>query len=296
MNIHTLPKLTRGAHRVGAVVAVLAKYGLADWLSHTEFERAKKVFTSQEGELLAGQTRAARIRLALTELGTTYIKFGQMLSTRPDLVGQEVADELAKLQQGVPPDPPEVVLATVAAELGHPVKELFAEFETVPIGSASIGQVHAARLPDGRPVVVKVQHPGIEARVRGDLEILQALAELAERSVEMKRYQPVALIEVFRRSLLREMDFGREERNLQQFALNFANDATVRFPQTFPALSSSRVLLTMERLNGVSLRDHEGLNKTGWTAKNWHSAARRFGWRCFFATVFSSPIRIRATC
>jgi ubiquinone biosynthesis protein len=262
MNIRTLPKLRRGAHRVGAVVSVLARYGLADWLSHTEFERAKKVFTTKEGELLTGQTRAARIRLALTELGTTYIKFGQMLSTRPDLVGQEVADELAKLQQGVPPDPPEVVLATVAQELGHPVNELFAEFDTAPIGSASIGQVHAAFLPDGRKVVVKVQHPGIEARVRGDLEIVQALAELAERSAEMKRYQPVALVEDFRRSLLRELDFSREERNLQQFAMNFAEDETVLFPQAYPELSTSRVL-TMERLAGVSLRDNAGLEKTG---------------------------------
>jgi ubiquinone biosynthesis protein len=262
MNIHTLPKITRGAQRVGAVVAVLAKYGLSDWLSHTDFDRAKKVFTSQQGESLTELTRAARIRMALTELGTTYIKFGQMLSTRPDLIGQEVADELAKLQQGVPPDPPEVVFATVAAELGRPVKEVFAEFDPAPIGSASIGQVHGALLPDGRRVVVKVQHPGIEARVRGDLEIVQALAELAERSTEMKRYQPVALVEVFRRSLLREMDFSREERNLEQFALNFAKDETVHFPKTFPELSTSRVL-TMERLEGVSLRDAEAIAKTG---------------------------------
>jgi ubiquinone biosynthesis protein len=262
MNIHTLPKLSRGAQRVGTVVGVLAKYGLSDWLSHTEFERVKKVFTSQEGELLTGFTRAARIRMALTELGTTYIKFGQMLSTRPDLVGHEVAEELAKLQQGVPPDPPEVVLATVAAELGHTVKELFADFDPTPIGSASIGQVHGARLLDGRRVVVKVQHPGIEARVRGDLEIVQVLAELAEKSAEMKRYQPVALVEVFRRSLLREMDFGREERNLQQFAMNFAGDETVHFPKTFPELSTSRVL-TMERLDGASLRDSEAITKTG---------------------------------
>jgi len=135
---------------VAEVGRVLAKYGLAEWLSHTRFERPKRILTGKEGELLAKESHAARIRLAITELGTTYIKFGQMLSTRPDLVGPAVAEELAKLQHGVPPDAVETSLATVAAELGQPVNELFAEFNPVPIGSASIGQVHGARLPDGR--------------------------------------------------------------------------------------------------------------------------------------------------
>ena len=103
MTFRSLPQLSRSVHRVGEVVGVLAKYGLADWLSGTEFERSKQFFVGQEGELLARESRAARIRLAATELGTTYIKFGQMLSTRPDLVGHEVAAELTKLQDGVPP-------------------------------------------------------------------------------------------------------------------------------------------------------------------------------------------------
>src|SRR5687767_5723335 len=149
MNLRSLPQLSRSIHRVGEVVGVLAKYGLADWLSGTEFERSKSLFTGKEGELLARESRATRIRLAATELGPTYIKLGQMLSTRPDLVGQEVADELAKLQDGVPPDAPDVTLATVAAELGCPVKDVFSEFSSTPLGSASIGQVHAARLLEG---------------------------------------------------------------------------------------------------------------------------------------------------
>ncbi len=243
---------------------VLAKYGLAEWLSHTRFERPKRILTGKEGELLAKESHAARIRLAITELGTTYIKFGQMLSTRPDLVGPAVAEELAKLQHGVPPDAVETSLATVAAELGQPVNELFAEFNPVPIGSASIGQVHGARLPDGREVVVKVQHPGIESHVRDDLDILYELAKLAEKSAKLRRYQPAAVVQEFHRSLLRELDFSREERNLNQFATNFADDATVHFPKVFPELCTSRVL-TMELIAGVSLSDTGRLDKVGIT-------------------------------
>jgi ubiquinone biosynthesis protein len=133
----------------------------------------------------------------------------------------------------------------VAAELGRPVDQAYAEFDTAPIGTASIGQVHGARLPDGRKVVVKVQHPGIEAHIRGDIEILLKLAELAEKSPELKRYQPLAVVQEFQRSISRELDFSREEGNLQQFAANFAGDVTVHFPGAFPELSTSRVL-TME--------------------------------------------------
>jgi len=248
--------------RIGEVAGVLAKYGLAEWLSRTEFESPKNFLTGAEGELLARESHATRVRLALTELGTTYIKFGQMLSTRPDLVGQKVADELAKLQHGVPPDPPEVVLATVAAELGRPVSEIFAEFNPLPIGSASIGQVHRARLPDGGEVVVKVQHPGIEAHIRSDLEILHKLAGLAEKSKELKHYQPVAVVGEFQRSLLHELDFSREEGNLQQFAANFAADQTVHFPQVFPKWCTSRVL-TMELITGVSPLEADRLDQVG---------------------------------
>ena len=262
MNLHSPPQLFRSMRRISEVVGILAKYELAEWLSHTEFESPKNCLTGEEGELLARESHATRIRLALTELGTTYIKFGQMLSTRPDLVGQEVADELAKLQHGVPPDPPEVVLATVAAELGHPVGEIFTEFNPVPIGSASIGQVHGARLPDGREVVVKVQHPGIEARIRSDLEILHKLAELAEKSAELKPYQPVAVVGEFHRSLSRELDFSREEGNLRRFAANFAADPTVHFPQVVPEWCTNRVL-TMESMSGVSPREAARLDQVG---------------------------------
>lgn len=256
------PRLIDLFHRVCDVVSVLTKYGLADWLSHTEFVHSKRLLRGREGELLAQQTRAVRIRLAAVELGTTYIKLGQMLSTRADLVGLDVANELAKLQEGVPPDAPEVTLATVATELGRPVSECFTDFDPTTIGSASIGQVHRACLPDGRKVVVKVQHPGIESRIRSDLEIMEELARLAEKSSELRRFQPVNVIQEFRRSLFRELDFSREERNLQQFADNFADDPMVHFPQVFSRLCTSRIL-TMEFLDGVGLHESDRLEQLG---------------------------------
>jgi ubiquinone biosynthesis protein len=249
-------QLTRHARRAGEVASILAKYGLADWLSHLGAPFPQRLFKGSDGEALSGLSRAERVRMAVVELGTTFIKLGQMLSTRPDLVGWEIAEELARLQEGVPPDPPEVAMKTVSDELGKPIDQIYAQFDPVPIASASMAQVHGAVLPDGTRVVVKVQHPDIEPRIRADLEILQMLADFSERSEELKRYQPGAVVREFHRSLRRELEFLREEGNLQQFSTNFRNDTTVRFPRPFPQLSTSRVL-TMERLDGTSLRDQE---------------------------------------
>jgi ubiquinone biosynthesis protein len=193
-----------------------------------------------------------RIRLALSELGTTFIKFGQMLSTRADLVGQDVARELAHLQSNTPPDPPGTAEATIEKELGGPPAKLFADFDPTPFASASIAQVHYARLQSGESVVVKVQRDGIEAPIETDLDILADLAELVERHTDLKLYHPVAVVRQFTRSIRAELDFLRELRNLQLFRRNFAGDPTVHFPVPFPDLCTRRVL-TMERLEGVLL-------------------------------------------
>lgn len=252
-------QLSRHARRAAEVAGILTKYGLADWLSHSGFELPKKYFTARDGERLTEQSRPARIRLAVSELGTTFIKLGQMLSTRGDLIGWELAEELVKLQTDAPPDPPGVSMATIGEELGKPVDELFREFSEEPMASASIGQVHRATLMDGTEVVVKVQHPDIERRILADLDILRWLAEFAENSAELRRYQPVAVVAEFHRSLLRELDFRREQRNLAEFAHNFSKNPLVRFPRAFPEFSTSRVL-TMELLEGMSLRDTERID------------------------------------
>jgi ubiquinone biosynthesis protein len=251
MKITAIPQFARNLNRMREITAILSKYGLVDWISRLNLRIAKGIFRSKEGRL-ADLTPEARIRLACTELGTTFIKFGQILSTRADLVGLPLATELSKLQANVPSDPPEIVRSIVEKELGKPISKLFATFDDQPLASASIAQVHAATLHDGRRVVVKVQHPDIAKRIRNDLEILTGLAQLAEKYIEeLQPYQPKAIVEEFEKVLTRELDFGRELRNLERFVKNFADDPNVRFPLPHPALSSGRVL-TMDRLDGVT--------------------------------------------
>lgn len=262
MKLLSIPHLYRNVNRSVEILSILSKYGLADWISRLDLEFAKELFKDRAGEVLARQRPETRIRLALVELGPTFIKLGQVLSTRADLVGVALASELTHLQAEVAADPPEVARATIEAELGQRLEELFAEFEPQPIASASIGQVHRARLHTGEQVAVKVQHRGIESKVRVDLEILAGLAQLAERIPEFRYYRPQATVAEFQRTLLRELDFTREERNMQQFAHNLAGDPTVHIPKTYPKLCSVRVL-TMEYIEGIKLSDTERLVAAG---------------------------------
>jgi ubiquinone biosynthesis protein len=231
---------------------------------------------------LSEETREARIRLAFTELGTTFIKFGQVLSTRRDVIGPALGDELEKLQSKVPADPFEVTRATLEAELKRPLGELFASFEQEPLASASIGQVHGATLPCGRRVAVKVQHHGITKKIEDDLAILAELASLAERFVpELRSYRPVKLVAEFERSLTRELDFHRELRHLQLFRQAFATDKTIVFPEPIPTHSTGRVL-TMELLDGIPFNRPDELRAAG---ANFEKLAQR-GARVFLDMVF----------
>lgn len=282
MKITAIPHFARNANRLREILTILSKYGLADWLSNIELETVKGLFKGRDGKLLTEQSHETRIRLALTELGTTFIKLGQILSTRADLVGPALADELSCLREGAPADPPTRVRATVQAELGQDIDEMFAAFDDKPLASASIGQVHRARLKGGQEVVVKVQHPNIEEKVRTDLDIVVGLAELAEQYLpELRRYRPRATAAEFQRILLRELDFGREERNLQQFASNFASNSTVHFPIPNSELSTGRVL-TMDFLDGIKVSEPQRLKDIGYDLDE---LARR-GARVFLEMIF----------
>lgn len=246
--------------RVDEIIRVLAKYGLADWVSDSTPGFIRRRFVTAEGAAVGDFPVEVRIRLALTELGTTFIKLGQMMSTRADMVGPELAGELASLQADTPADPPDVVSAIIQTELGALPEELFAWFDPNALASASVGQVHAARLFDGTEVVVKVQHAGIEEKVRSDLSLMATVAGLAEsNSKELARYRPSDTVDEFARSLMRELNFHTELNNLLHFAHNFANNPRVNLPKAFPALSSRRVL-TMERLDGFSIASRERMD------------------------------------
>ena len=272
----------RNTQRVGEIVAVLGRYGLAGWLKGLDYDWLHGRLTTPDGQKLSQLTHEQRVRSALTELGPTFVKLGQILSTRADLVGPELAAELAKLQSGTPADPPDVAAATIEKELGASPNELYAEFEAEAFASASIGQVHRATLSDGQRVVVKVQHAGIEDRIRRDLDILVGLAEIAEKYAEdLRAYRPIETTSEFRRILLAELDFSREQRNLDTFAANFEGDETVHIPMAFGELSTRRVL-TMELLDGTSLSKADELREQG---RDLDEFARR-GVRMYLNMVF----------
>lgn len=258
-----VPQLLRNRKRFDEIVRTLAKYGLADWVHEWNPEFVKGLFRTPDGQKISEMSPGVRLRLAFTELGTTFIKIGQLLSTRSDLLGPEIATELARLQSNTPADSAETVATLIEAELGKPPEQLFAQFEREAMASASIGQVHAASLVDGQSVVVKVQHQGIEETVLKDLEILDALSAIAERHAgELRKYRPRATMAEFRRTLLHELDFQHELRNLERFARNFQDRPTVHFPRAYRHLSSRRVL-TMERLEGLSVAQRERLESEG---------------------------------
>ncbi|MCA9191329.1 MAG: AarF/ABC1/UbiB kinase family protein [Planctomycetales bacterium] len=259
MKISSIPQLYRNLRRWQEIISVLRRYGLADWLSQLKLDFIRDWLKDDEGIPLASYSRERRIRLALTDLGPTFIKLGQVLSLRPDLIGAELANELTSLQSHVPADKEDVVRRTVTQELGGSIEQHFREFSITPIASASIGQVHLAKLIDGTPVVVKVQHAGIHETVREDLEVMAGLATLADRLPDLAVWKPKVLVEQLARSLRRELNFGRELQNLQQFEKEFRNCPAIRIPHAFPKQSTQRIL-TMELLTGVPVNQLQEQN------------------------------------
>jgi ubiquinone biosynthesis protein len=208
-------------------------------------------------------TQAEHLRLALEELGVTYIKLGQILSTRSDLLPPEYVAELQRLQDAVPPEPAGVIEAQIERELGRPPSALFASFDPQPIGSASIGQVHPARLRSGEEVVVKVQRPGVEALVEEDLAILRDLARAASgRTIWGRIYDLPALVDEFATTLRGEMDYLLEGQNADRFRHNFRGDHRLRVPAIYWDYTTRRVL-TMERLEGIKINDLPALEAAG---------------------------------
>jgi ubiquinone biosynthesis protein len=263
MRIRTIPQVYRNVNRWREILAILTKYGLAGWLSTLRLSAPlRTLFKPAPTNLPPNATRETRIRLALEELGPTFIKLGQITSTRPDLVGAELAEELEKLQTAVPADPPEAVAELILEEFGRPIDQVFLEFCKTPIASASIGQVHRARLHTGEHVAVKVQRRHIARVVRVDLDILQGLAQLAERLPDLAGYRPTATVAEFQRALRRELDFDRERRHMDEFRRHFEGSELVRIPKPYPELSTDRVLV-MEWLEGVPLSSPKAIAECG---------------------------------
>ncbi|MEW6586116.1 MAG: AarF/ABC1/UbiB kinase family protein, partial [Nitrospirota bacterium] len=208
-------------------------------------------------------TQPEHMRMALEDLGTTFIKLGQILSTRPDLVPPEYITEFSKLQDSAPPIPYAKVAEIIGSELGETPEKIFKSFDEKPRASASIGQVHTARLHDDTPVVVKVQRPGVEALVDQDLKVLAELARLAERRTELgSHYDISGWIEEFAFTLRNELDYTFEGQNADRIRQNFAGDSALHVPHIFWEYTTKRVL-TMEEISGIKINDIQSLDKAG---------------------------------
>ncbi|MGH8295176.1 MAG: ubiquinone biosynthesis regulatory protein kinase UbiB, partial [Steroidobacteraceae bacterium] len=225
---------------------------------------------------------AVRLRLALEELGPIFVKFGQAVSTRRDLLPTDVAHELAKLQDSVPPFPGVVARAIVESAYGRPVSEAFSQFDETPLAAASIAQVHAARLPDGREVVVKVLRPDMRELIERDLEVLDALAELAEKYWrEGRRLRPREIVGEYHKTVLDELDLLREAANASQLKRNFAGSDLLYVPEVYWDYCRLHVMV-MERIRGIPISDMERLRAAGTDLKR----LAENGVRIFFTQVF----------
>ena len=269
--------------RLARIITVTLRFGLDDIvLSH---ERLRAVRPWVRRALFwrdLSQPPAVRLRLALEALGPIFVKFGQMLSTRRDLLPTDMADELAKLQDRVPPFPVEQVIATLERHYRKPVDEVFTEFDRTPIASASVAQVHFARLPDGTPVAVKVLRPGIDDVIAHDIALMHTAAGLMERMfVDARRLRPRAVVGEFEKTVRDELDLTREAANCSQLRRNFRNSPLLLVPVVHWDYTNQEVLV-MERMAGVPIARMDELVRAGIDLKR----LARAGVELFFTQVF----------
>ena len=256
----------RSVKRARRVIGVMIAYGFESLMEHFNLvhlvERGRRLFRGGVTRI-AHLTPAERMRLALEELGPTFIKLGQLLSTRSDILPASYVAEFARLQDQVPGFPFHVVRERIREELGDGMEAFFSSVEEEPLAAASIAQVHRATLHSGEEVVVKVRRPGIVDEVEADIDVLMGLAYLAERRFpENRSFEPVELVREFARSIRREMDLSREGHTIERVAANFAGDRTLHLPRVYRNLTTPGVL-TLEYIRGIKVSDLEGLDRAG---------------------------------
>lgn len=242
----------RDISRMREIITVMTKYGLGGFL-----QRIKLSYGSADESASGSRYMSTprRFRMAFEELGPTFVKLGQILSTRVDIFDAEWIEEFEKLQSNVAPIPVASIDELIESYLGRPMGEVFRSFDSVPVGSASIAQVHKAVLSDGETVAVKIKRPDIEPVIQADLRILTHLAGLIESEIpEVRRYQPAQMVQYFARSLAKETDLSVELRYMQRFGQTFDSDPFVRIPRVYPDISN-RQILVQEHIGDTLLKD-----------------------------------------
>lgn len=255
--------------RYEKVFAVLLKYGFEDVLAHPPFNRFlprfDKYIPVRDGKPVYEFTRYQRIRMVCEELGTTFIKFAQIAANRPDILPEELITELEAFHDHVPFIPAEDTVAVIIQEFGQAPEALFERFDRTPIASASMAQVHRARLKGGQEVVLKIRRPGIEVTIEEDIHILHQLASLMEDYFpQYQAFQPKELVKMFERSIRKELKFSLEAANLKRFAQQFQGNNRIYVPELYPAFCTDRVLC-MEYIDGYKITDLTSLEKIGWS-------------------------------
>ena len=250
-------------NRYREIISILIKYGFNEFVYANKLTKYLNLGTKglkKKNKNKIQYTSSERIRMVFEELGPTFIKFGQIISNRPDLVPDELLIELEKLQEAVPPFPAEYSIKTIESELKNPINILFREFNPVPIASASIAQVHKAILHSGEVVAVKVQRPNISQIIETDIEIMFFIATLIEKHIHgLDILNPTGIIKEFERTIKKEVDFRVEASHIEHFFENFKNDSNIYVPKIYRNFSTKKVL-TMEFIDGVKLSNINSSN------------------------------------
>jgi len=270
--------------RYRQIIKVLVKYGFEDLVAHTRFKGLnwRTILPDREGIPAMQYSRYERIRLVCEELGPTFIKFGQILSNRPDIIHKDLITELEKLQDHVPAVPFEQIKPKLEREFKKPLEEIFSFIDEKPLASASIAQVHLVKLRRGEEAVLKIQKPFIRRSVSADIEIMRDLAGIIERNFpESAVMQPVELVNTFEKAIKREMNFVTEANSMKRFAQNFAQDARIYVPKVYDSYTTQKVIC-QEYIIGKKLTDIEAIKAAGLTPKE----AAKIGLDLYFIQVF----------
>jgi len=271
-NISKIPQTIRNIQRFRQIISVFAKHGFEDLVTRLDLENhfdwARKVIsTTLIGKKQSQETHQyqieERIRLICEELGPTFVKLGQILATRPDLIPMSLVLELRKLQDNVPPFSSDEAFKLIEAETGKKIKDTFRKLDKKALAAASIAQVHKGELRNGERIVVKVQRPNLQKIISTDLDILLILANLLEENIpEIKQFDPSGIVNEFAKSIIKEIDFTREANNINRFAKNFKDYDYIHCIKVYSDLSTDKILV-MEFIDGIKAYDLEGIKEMG---------------------------------